>query len=94
MSGLNELSMNMAAALARKAKERPRWVKMKRLPSTRSRPNPRSERSRREGARETVSRAIIAAEKRKLPASIQKQAFSLSQATSAPASAGERMRTA
>src|SRR5256885_5483942 len=94
MSGLKELSMNMAKAAARKAKESSRWVKMKAFPSMKSRTSARIDPPRRMPSGRTIeSDEIIAAEKRKLPVSSQKQEPSPSQATSAPAAAGERMRT-
>src|SRR5207237_5859614 len=94
MSGLKELNTNIAAPMARKAKERPRWLKMKRFPSARSATNAFNEPSRRRaGGRAMSSVASIAAENKKLPASSQKQAFSVSQDTSAPASAGDSKRT-
>src|SRR6266478_2729871 len=94
ISGLKELSTNIAAPMATKAKASPRWLKMKRFPSARSATSAFREPSRLgAGGREMTSLASIAAEKKKLPTSSQKQAFSVSQETSAPASAGERMRT-
>ncbi len=70
-----------------------RWVKMKRLPAPKSRRSARWEPSRSAIGRRMVSEAIIAAEKTKLAASSQKQAFSESHATSVPAMAGESTRT-
>src|SRR5712671_5641225 len=94
MSGLKELSTNIEAPMAMKAKASPRWVKMKRFPSARSAKRAFTVPSRLgAGGREMTMVASIAAEKTKLATSSQKQAFSVSQETSAPASAGERMRT-
>ncbi len=83
----------MAVAMARKTKERPGWVKMKRFPSTKSRPSPaivRSAFSRR--SRWTISVEISMAEMKKLAASMMNVAFAPSRATMAPAMRGEAMR--
>ena len=86
--------MNIAKAEARNAKQSSRCVKMNWFPSTKSRPSARIDPSRGAAASRTIDRdAIIAAEKRKLAVSSQKQELSPSQATSAPATAGEKMRT-
>ena len=42
ISGLNELSMNIATAIAMKTKDRPGCVKMNLLPSAKSRESPRT----------------------------------------------------
>jgi hypothetical protein len=91
MSGLKTLSTSIASAEAMKAKLSSRWVKMKRLPSRKSRPRWCSFFG--EGGRMMASVPIMAAEKAKEPASAQKQTRSVKASTRRPAMAGETMRT-
>src|SRR5260370_36837960 len=93
MRGLNELSTNIATQEEKKAKVSSRWGKMKRLPAPKSRRSARWEPSRSAIGRRMVSEAIIAAEKTKLAASSQKQAFSERHTTRGPAVAGANSGT-
>src|SRR5215467_7068151 len=94
MSGLKELSTNMATAMAMKTKASPACVKMNRLPARKSWVSERTVFSVCALAgRTTVRVAIMIAEKMKLAESRTKQAFSEAHTIKSPASVGENKRT-
>src|SRR5258708_9542122 len=93
MSGLTDESTNIAAHEERKANDSSLCVKMKRFPSRNWCHIVFADSCGEGAARAICSVNTIAAEKTKVPASSQKQAFSPRSATSVPARAGESVRT-